>query len=76
MSVNDDGFSHNDDENEESDEKGNNLTESDDGDGIHSVRIGDDSHESGGRMVNDDDRNGDRIGDDDSLDRRIQGKCF
>ena len=65
--VNDDGFSHSDDENEGSDEEGNNMTVSDDNDGVHSVRICDDSHVCGNQRVNGDDRNDGWIGDDDSL---------
>ena len=65
--VNDDGFSHGDDENEESDD----VRESDDGDGIRG-----DSHENSDLMVSNDDESGGRIGDDDDLDHRIQGKCF
>ena len=66
-SVNDDGFSHGDDENEESDD----VRESDDGDGIRG-----DSHESSDLMVSNDDESGDRMGDDDDWDHKIRGKCF
>ena len=76
VNVNDDGFSHGDDENEESNEKGNDMTGSDDDDEIRSIRIRGDSHGSGDLMVSDDDESGGRIGDDDNLDHRIQGKCF
>ena len=71
VSMNDDGFSHDDDEGEENDEEGNDMTGSDDDDGVHSVRICDDN-----QKVNGDNRNGDRIGDDDSWDHKFRGKCF
>ena len=65
-SVNDEVGSHSDDENEESDEEGGNMTVSDDGDEVHSVRICGDSHGGGDPRVSDDDESGGRIGDDDN----------
>ena len=61
-SVNNGGFSHGDDENEEN----NDVGESGDDDGIRSVRICEDSHDSGNQVVSDDDESGGRIGDDDN----------
>ena len=61
-SVNDGGFSHGDDENEENDD----VRESDDDDGVRSVRICEDSRDSGNQVVSDDDESGGRIGDDDN----------
>ena len=75
-SVNDDGFSHNGDESEESDEKGNDMTVSDGDDGIRSVLICGDSHDGNVQKVNDDDGNGDRIDDDGNRDHKFRGKCF
>ena len=76
-SVNDDGFSHNGDENEKNNEEGNDMAESDgdDDDGIHGVRICDESHDGGGRTVNGDDESGDQS-DDDNRGRKFQGRCF
>ena len=76
VSVNDDGFYHNADENEENDEVGSNMTVSDDDDGIHSVRIFDDSHICGNQRVNGDDKSGDQSDDGDIQDRRVRGECF
>ena len=75
-SVNDEVGSHSDDENEESDEEGSNMTVSDDGDEVHSVRICGDSHGGGDQRVSDDDESGDHIGDDGNRDRKYEGKCF
>ena len=66
-SVNDDGFSHNDDENEESD--GDDV-------GIHSVRICNDCHGSDDQKVNGDDEGNDRSDDDDSQGHRFRGRWF
>ena len=65
-SESDDRFSHNGDENEENDEEGNDMAESDgdDDDGIHSVRTCEDSRDNGDLKVSDDDESGGRIGDD------------
>ena len=72
-SVNDDGFSHSDDENEGSDEEGNNMTVSDGDSEIRSIRIGDDGD---GRMGNGDEKSTDQSDDDGNPDHKILGKCF
>ena len=61
-SVNNGGFSHGDDVNEES----NDAMESGDDDGIRSVRTCEDSRDNGDLKVSDDDESGGRIGDDDN----------
>ena len=75
VSMNDDGFSHNDDENGENDEKGNDMTGCDD-DEIRSVLICGDSHDDDDRRGKGDDEGNVQSDDDGNLDRKFRGKCF
>ena len=76
VSMNDDGFSHNDDENGENDEKGNDMTGCDDDDEIRSVLICGDSHDDNDRRGKGDDEGNVQSDDDGNLGRKFRGKCF
>ena len=77
VSVNDDKFSHSDDENEGRDGKGSDVTGSNDDGETHSVRTYDGGNRgSGDQKVNGDDKNGNQSGGDDNQDRRFRDKCF